>query len=372
MIKLLFELLEFLRAAAPLLISLAVFTLLSILLAKSIKRRAAVYYTMFCIPFLLVAIPTIAKWLGMEMFSLNRVPILGEILRDYIHMGTFGHPLLIIIMYMGALDPKIPAVKKLMSIRKELSIIAGFPILTHSLIRVSHNFPNALKFFTDNEEYMANARTGVSELGAGISSFSFVLGVVMLAIFLPLWITSFKSVHKRMGNAKWKKLQKWSYVLYATLFIHAMGIQVGGMLSHNGGNAPKPATETVASGAGTAGAARDAKAGNARAAGAQGDADRPERAEQQAKEDSSRQQQQTAKPENGNPNAQTVRPEGGNSKNSQRVRPAGGGRIPTKGFADINVSSQTKRYISIASLLLIYGSYLFLRLRKARKNKAKK
>jgi DMSO/TMAO reductase YedYZ heme-binding membrane subunit len=331
MIKLFIDFIQFLYTLAPLLMALGVLTLLAVLLSKSIKRHATVYYIVFAIPFALVAIPFVGRLFGIEMFSFNRIPLLGGILRDYIHVGTLSFPLLIIIMYMGALNPKHPIVKKLLSIRKELSILSGFPILTHSLIRVTHNFPDALKFFTDNEGYMASAKV-TNVLGAGITSFSFVLGILMLALFLPLWVTSFDSVHKRMGNVKWKKLQRWSYVLYATLFIHAIGIQAGSMLNPREREAPKPAVEVTVT-------TPEPPAGSHR----------------------------------GNPEWQgrTERGERGNNGNrAESARPAErGGHQQSPGFADITVSSQTKRYIHIASLLLIFGSYLYLRLRKARLKK---
>lgn len=301
MVKLLIDLLAYLRECAPLLTSLAVLTLLFVLLAKSIKKHPGLYYTLFAIPFVLVALPSLGKLFGVEIAGFVRVPFLGEIIRDYIHMGTFGHPLLIIIMYIGALEVRKTPVKKLMSIRKEMSIISGFAVFAHSLIRVMGSVPGAFRFFTDNEEYMANTKV-VSALGAGFSSFSFLLGVIMLIIFIPLWVTSFDAVRKRMGNVKWKKLQKWSYVLYATLFIHAMGIQIGGILNPRGGHAPKPTVET------------------------------------------------------------TVAP---------ATKPATSGRMPTKSFADFKPSAQTKQYIHLISLSLIYGSYLYLRLRKAKKKTKK-
>lgn len=245
MVKLLFDLLEFLRSCAPLLVSLAVLTLLCILLSKSIRKHATIYYVVLGIPFALIVLPTIAKLFGVEMAGFARVPFLGEIIRDYIHMGTFGHPLLIIIMYMGALDMKTPGVKKLMSIRKELSIISGFAVLSHSLIRVINNLPPALRFFADNDGYLAETKVA-NVTGAGITNFSFVWGILLLVIFIPLWVTSFDSIRNRMGYKKWKNLQKWAYVLYAALFIHAVGIQVGFMLNPRGGHAEqKPAVEKV-------------------------------------------------------------------------------------------------------------------------------
>ena len=281
-----------------------------------------VYYIVLAIPLALVAIPIVVGLFGFQLSGFVTVPFLGLILRDYIHMGTFGFPLLIIIMYMGALDSKIAWVKKLLAIRKELSIISGFPVLTHSLVRIINNLPDSFKFFTDNAGYMEKTKV-VSELGAGISSFSFILGVAMLVLFIPLWVTSFDSVHKRMGTVKWKKLQKWAYVLYLTLFIHAMGIQIGGMLNPREGTAPRPATEvtTVQNNSG-------------------------EKA----------------------PQVNTERGERGNMQpQNATAAPARGGRMPSFGFTNINVSPQAKRYIHVASLILIFGSYLYLRLRRAKK-----
>lgn len=355
MIKVFLEFLEFLRTLAPLLTSLLIFTLSAVLLAKSIKKHAKVYYIAFSIPFILVAIPTILRWCGIEMVSFTRVPVLGEILRDYIHMGSMGHPLLVIIMYMGALDTRKTYVKRLMSIRKELSIISGFPILTHSLIRVSNNFPKSLKYFTAHAEYMADPKI-TSELGSGISSFSMVLGIIMLAFFLPLWITSFDSVHKHMGAIKWKKLQKWSYGLYAMLFIHAMGIQVGGMISRNAaGKNEVPKTQVVAD-------ARPSRQGG----------------ERTATPDMTQQGQRGKRTENPAEAGVANRTEKHGEKvaatagNQQQPQPAAGGRPKTKGFSDFEVGANAKRIVAIASLLLIYGSYLFLRVRKARRSAAKK
>ena len=305
MIKIIFDFLQFLLTCAPLLTSLAIFTLLSIWLAKSIKKNSKIYYLILAIPFLLVAVPTVFRWCGIPLpVNFTGIPVLGVILRDYIHMGVLGHPLLIIIMYMGALDPKIPFVKRLMSIRKELSIIVGFPVLTHSLVRVANNFVSPLQFFTDREAYLAGNPV-VSELGAGINSFSLVLGIVMLVIFLPLWITSFDSVRKRMRAVQWKKLQKWAYVLYATLFIHAAGIAIGGMMNpREGGSAPaRPAVEVSA-----------------------------------------------------------------RQSTSENPQPAPQGRVMPKSFGDYQVPRKHIQYIHLVSLVLIYGSYLYLKTRKRIEN----
>jgi DMSO/TMAO reductase YedYZ heme-binding membrane subunit len=340
MIKLLIDLIQFLYTLAPLLMALGVLTLLAVLLSKSIKKHATIYYIVFAIPLALVAIPFIARLFGIEMFSFGRIPFLGGIIRDYIHAGTLGFPLLIIIMYIGALTPKNPIAIKLLGIRKELSILSGFPILAHSLIRVTNNFPGALNFFIDSE---ARGRA-TNALGAGISNFSFVLGILMLALFIPLWITSFDSVHRRMGGVKWKKLQRWAEVLYALLFIHAMGIQVGSMLNPRGGGRgeARPAVEVTATTAETA-----HNHNNRANSESQGRAER-----------------------GGRGNGKMAQPAVGAGSRAGEARPAGrGGHPQSLGFADITVGPQTKRYVHMASLLLIFGSYLYLRMRKARLRK---
>ena len=348
MIKVIIDFLQFIFSCVPLLTSVAIFTLLSLLLAKSIKRHSKIYYIILAIPFFLVAIPTILRWCGVEIAGFVGVPVLGQILRDYIHMGTLGHPLLIIIMYMGALNVRTPFVKKLMSIRKELSIIVGFPVLTHSLIRVANNFPSALKYFTDNDSYMENASV-VSETGAAIGNFALVLGILMLALFLPLWITSFGWVHKRMKPVKWKKLQKWSYVLYATLFIHAIGISANGVLNPRERTAPRPAIEISA----------QTTSGNLQA----------ERSSAEGRDREGDRREATQAGENRAQSEQTVRPE--NREQSAPVVARESRRQP-KGFADIEVSRQTRQYIHIISLVSIYASYLYLRVRKARKANRKR
>jgi DMSO/TMAO reductase YedYZ heme-binding membrane subunit len=366
MIKILIDLIQFLYSALPLIMSVAVFVLSGILLSKSIKRHAKIYYIVLGIPFALVSIPFIGRMFGFEIFNFGQIPFLGGILRDYIHMGTFGFPLLIIIMYTGALNPKIEWVKKLFAIRKELSIISGFPVLTHSLIRVANTFPGSLRFFTNNEEYMSTAKV-TSELGAGISNFSFVLGIVLLVVFIPLWVTSFDSIHKRMGNIKWKKLQKWSYVLYVLLFIHAMGIQVGGLLNPRGGGNPQRAAieNTQTNVAGKTNASENGKndtdAGNTRL---QANPERRGRGDIAANADAKR---------NGQSNGEGgVQSENKQNNQGEVTISRRGGHVQSFGFSDINISSPVKRYIHIISLILIFGSYLYLRLRKARQDREKR
>ncbi len=216
---------------ASLLTSLIILTVFFLLLSKSIKKHAYIYYIIFSIPFVLSVIQFILMVSEVTSFSFYKIPVIGDIMGANSRMAGFGFPLLLIIMYIGALNPKNPYVRKLLNIRKELSIISGFPVLAHSLIRVAYTFPNALQYFTNHSDYIAKNDWVKSNIGVGLSNFGYVLGILMVTVFLVLWITSFDSIHKKMGGKKWKKVQKWSYVLYAMLFVHSVTLHVGWLLN---------------------------------------------------------------------------------------------------------------------------------------------
>jgi DMSO/TMAO reductase YedYZ heme-binding membrane subunit len=75
-----------------------------------------------------------------------------------------------------------------------------------------------------------------SALGAGVTNSAYLLGVLMAVLFLILWVTSFDAIHKRLGAVRWKKIQRWSYVLYAMLFVHSLLLGIGGLLNGGGGH----------------------------------------------------------------------------------------------------------------------------------------
>ncbi|MDR1592024.1 MAG: hypothetical protein LBS16_03970 [Prevotellaceae bacterium] len=234
MIKLLLQLLLFLVDNVQLLTTLFVMTGIFLLLAKSIKKHAALYYILFALPALLFVFREICSLFDWNIISYTRDSILGQIMREYIHVAGFAFPLLIIIMFIGALPAQNPYVKRLMMIRKELSIISGFPIIVHFWVRVRH-IGGSFEFFADTDTYMETHRQINSALGAGLTNSAFLLGILMFVLFIILWITSFDVIQKRLGLIRWKKIQRWSYVLYAMLFAHSVLLKVGGLLNAGGG-----------------------------------------------------------------------------------------------------------------------------------------
>ncbi len=312
MINATLDLITFLQSNFSMLFALALYTVLAIALAKSIKKNYKVYYWMFGLMSAGFVIPTVVRLCGGTMpFDLGKIPFFGMCFSELSSAANFVHPVLIIIMYMGAFSPKTKYVGSLMSIRKELSIIVGFPVIAHAMKRLFGTFVQGWQYFADHETYMANPRV-TSVLGSGISSFVYVLGVVMFVLFLVLWITSFDSVHRKLGTKRWKSVQKWSYGLYVMLFIHAMGLNLGSYISDK---------------------AREEQ--------------QAQRAKVEVVEQRSERQPQQHQAQHG-----------GHGSRPQPFK-----------FSEIEFSRTDKRVMNMFILVMIYGSYLYFRLRKAKRSR---
>ena len=189
----------------PILLSLVLALLLSWYGGSAIKKHAPVFYGGAA----LLALTTIAvTWSGADAsfpgWMSNYVwPLLSH--------GTFASALFIIVMYMGALPNGTKAIKRLMPIRAELSIMASLLVLGHN---IAYGRTYFVRLFTDTSK-MSTAQT----LAA-------ICSLIMIAIMLPLMITSFKAVRKKMKPKSWKKLQRSAYVFYGLIYVHTMLLYV--------------------------------------------------------------------------------------------------------------------------------------------------
>lgn len=189
----------------PILLSLVLALLLSWYGGSAIKKHAPVFYGGAA----LLALTTIAvTWSGADAsfpgWMSNYVwPLLSH--------GAFASALFIIVMYMGALPNGTKAIKRLMPIRAELSIMASLLVLGHN---IAYGRTYFVRLFTDTSK-MSTAQT----LAA-------ICSLIMIAIMLPLMITSFKAVRKKMKPKSWKKLQRSAYVFYGLIYVHTMLLYV--------------------------------------------------------------------------------------------------------------------------------------------------
>lgn len=132
--------------------------------------------------------------------------------------ASFSTALFVVVMYTGALPNGSPLMKRLMPIRGELSIVASILTLGHNL---SYGRTYFRFLFTQPDRLPPN------QIAAAI------LSLLMMCIMIPLWITSFPAVRKKMKARNWKRLQRLAYAFYAMIYCHVMLLTVPSLLQGN-------------------------------------------------------------------------------------------------------------------------------------------
>ena len=168
---------------------------LLLLLEKPLKKHSTVFY----VGAVLLAVSGYLAQTRMQ-------PGMGKtILSDYLTSGTLPAALFVIVMYAPVLPKKSRIFRCAMSCRGELAILASLLGLTH-MAYYGHAW--------DKKTAQAGGmKSGTDFVFAGI----FLLLVLLL---IPLTVTSFKRIRRRMNGKRWKKLQRWSYLFYGLLYLH--------------------------------------------------------------------------------------------------------------------------------------------------------
>lgn len=186
-------------------IALVIAALFSLLCDKVLKKHAGVFYAAAAA---LAAVAAGCTYAGLTAgfpiwFSQWIWPIVAR--------GALGTALFVVVMITGALPNGSSAMKKLMPVRGELSIIA-------SILTLGHNITYGKTYFV--MLFTQPAMLSATQLAACISS------IVMICIMIPLFITSFKAVRRKMSAKSWKKLQRAAYAFYALIYVHIMLLSV--------------------------------------------------------------------------------------------------------------------------------------------------
>ena len=121
--------------------------------------------------------------------------------------GGLAGALFIFVMYAGAVPDKSTFRRAVMPIRGQLSILA-------SILTLGHNIAYGKTYFVYLFTQASSLRLNV--LLAALCS------IVMILIMLPLFITSFLCIRKKMQPKKWKRLQRLAYIFYALMFVHVL------------------------------------------------------------------------------------------------------------------------------------------------------
>ncbi|MFH5882334.1 hypothetical protein [Liberiplasma polymorphum] len=103
----------------------------------------------------------------------------------------------ILVMFAGALKPKTKPKIALMMVRRELAIFGFLLLIPHMLLLI------------------VTALTNYNPTGT-----------ITFILMIPLFITSFTKIKKKMKPIKWKKLHKWAYPIYAIIYLHVASITI--------------------------------------------------------------------------------------------------------------------------------------------------
>lgn len=110
--------------------------------------------------------------------------------------GFVGFAFFYVVMITGALNPSWKLTKKLRSVRATYSILGFVLLMSHPL------------------NYVAEVLSKQRDIP--------YFGVAAFLIMVPLFITSYMAIRKKMKAQTWVKLQRWAYPVYALMLIHLL------------------------------------------------------------------------------------------------------------------------------------------------------
>ena len=176
---------------------------------KAVKKKPAVLYGI-CILLSLVSI-----FYPRE----GGLPFLDFFFKKIMQRGVLAGSLFIWVM----LAPVLP---KSFSGRKIIYLLRGEMAICASLITLAHNLAFGGKYF--GALFLGQGHISLMELHAAIVS------CLMILLLIPLTITSFQTVRRKMQAKTWKKVQNWSYLFYLLLYLHIFFIYQGALLRGKG------------------------------------------------------------------------------------------------------------------------------------------
>ena len=176
---------------------------------KALKKKPAVLYGI-CILLSLVSI-----FYPRE----GGLPFLDFFFKKIMQRGVLAGSLFIWVMQAPVLPKSSPQRKTIYLFRGEMAICA-------SLITLAHNLAFGGKYF--GALFFGQGHISLMELHAAIVS------CFMILLLIPLTITSFQTVRRKMQAKTWKKLQNWSYLFYLLLYLHIFFIYQGALIRGKG------------------------------------------------------------------------------------------------------------------------------------------
>ena len=187
------------------LISIILTALLIFIGRKFIKKHSILCYIVTGIISLLIIIASYSG--SISSFP----PFIKNNIMPLFTKSTFATSIFVVVMYTGALKNGSKLMKILMPIRAELSIIASILTLAHNISFGRYHF---VTLFTNPKSMSLNMILAA------------IISIILIAIMIPLMITSFPMIRKKMKYKSWKMLQRSAYAFYGLIYIHVMLIML--------------------------------------------------------------------------------------------------------------------------------------------------
>lgn len=121
---------------------------------------------------------------------------------NYITYGYTGLSFFIVVMYSGVLD-KGTLRKRLFQVRAEYAVIGSIFIFPHML--------GYIEFLLE-------------EIPLSEITLNYIFGLLTIFVIVPLFITSFQFIRRKMGYKRWKKLHQYAYLFYVLVGLHLITI----------------------------------------------------------------------------------------------------------------------------------------------------
>lgn len=196
----------FIPEIVPNILQALVFTVAFVLVAASALHK---HPLPFYIVFIAASVLTFPDLASINQVAYTIVNILASCYT--------GVAFYLLVMFTGALPPKWSFTKTLYSIRSQLSILAGFIIISH-VIKVFFFVPMAFTGY-----WLLIWRNAAPIMFVA----STIVGLPLLVCFLAPWVTSFPRVRKRMDSAQWKRVQRMAYPFMALLVAQGILLAAG-------------------------------------------------------------------------------------------------------------------------------------------------
>lgn len=194
-----------------LIIGIAITAIFYIVAADAIKKHPGAFYI------------GIYVWCGAVVMYFNlgydqKFPEwFNEYFMNMFSRGIFSTATFMVVMFLGVITKHNKLSRKLMSVRGEISIIGSLIVLSHTVVFGVHYFP---MLFTNP------AAMPTRQMIAAIVT------LILLAMLIPLFITSFKSVRRKMNGKTWKNIQRMAYPFFIGIYVHIMVLYSADVNSH--------------------------------------------------------------------------------------------------------------------------------------------